>query len=49
MNALLAIFRKELTDGFRDRRSLLSALLFPVSTAAVMWLLLRWVAGQRCV
>ena len=45
MTALLAIFRKELTDGFRDRRSLVSALLFPVSTAAVMWLLLSTLAN----
>ena len=45
MKQLLAIFRKELTDGVRDRRSLFSALLFPVSTAAVMWLLLTTIAN----
>jgi sodium transport system permease protein len=45
MSQLLAIFRKELTDGVRDRRSLFSALLFPVSTAAVMWLLLTTIAN----
>ena len=30
MNVLLTVFRKEIVDGLRDRRSLLSALMFPL-------------------
>ena len=34
-----AVWRKELTDAFRDRRSLLSALLFPILTPLMMTLM----------
>jgi len=44
MRQFLAIFLKELTDGVRDRRSLLSALIFPISCAAAVGLLLSAVA-----
>ena len=30
MNAAIVVFRKELVDGLRDRRSVLSALMFPL-------------------
>ena len=36
MNAVKVIFRKEMVDGLRDRRSLFSALLFPVLGPALM-------------
>ncbi len=41
----LAILVKELVDGLRDRRSLLSALLFPVSCAGGIALVLTTVAN----
>lgn len=39
MKQLLAIFRKELNDNLRDRRSLLAALLLPVMVSAMMFII----------
>ena len=30
MNAVLAVLKKELIDGLRDRRSMMSAIIFPM-------------------
>jgi sodium transport system permease protein len=39
MKQLLAIFRKELKDNLRDRRSLFAALLLPVMVGAMMFII----------
>ena len=44
MRPLLAIVTKELLDGVRDRRSLFSALIFPVSCALILGLLMNTIA-----
>jgi ABC-type Na+ efflux pump permease subunit len=36
MNQLLVVFRKELRDAIRDRRSVLSALIFPLLTPLLL-------------
>ncbi len=45
MRPLFAIFSKELLDGVRDRRSLFSALIFPISCALILGLLMNTIAG----
>ena len=47
LRALWVVFRKELRDGLRDRRSLLSALLYPLIGPLVCGLLFSFLAEQQ--
>ena len=41
------VFRKELTDGLRDRRSLFSALIFPLVGPLLVVVMFRFIAEQN--
>ena len=47
MRLLLAVFRKEMVDAIRDRRSLLSAMLFPMLMPALITLLFNVMAERK--
>ena len=46
MSPIIVVFRKELTDGLRDRRSLLSLLLFPLVGPLLISFILSQTTGQ---
>lgn len=43
------VFRKELTDGLRDRRSLFSALVFPLIGPLLVVVMFRFLAQQQAI
>ncbi len=45
--AMLVVFRKELVDGIRDRRSVMSALIPPLMWPLMIWLMLNFAAEKR--
>ena len=47
MSPLGAVVRKELLDSLRDRRSVVSVMLFPLMGPLLLWMLAEVVAERR--
>src|SRR5437879_4911451 len=49
MSAILTVFRKEMVDHLRDRRSILVAMIYPLMGPLLLWLMFNFVGGSMRV